>query len=124
MFLHTSIVLHVRDLSRSLALYEGLMGVAPERLSPTFASMPLPSGGILEFWQRDAVDPAPASEPGGFDLTFSVADADTLERLHAAWREAGLAVLLPPSDRIFGRTVVMADPDGHRLRINAPARAS
>jgi len=36
-------------------------------------------------------------------------------------RAKGLAIVQPPENLDFGRTFVALDPDGHRLRILAPA---
>jgi predicted enzyme related to lactoylglutathione lyase len=41
---------------------------------------------------------------------------------HADWLARGLDVLQPPTPMDFGFTFTAGDPDGHRLRVFAPAR--
>jgi predicted enzyme related to lactoylglutathione lyase len=50
-----------------------------------------------------------------------VPDNAAVDQTHADWRERGLKVAQPPTDMEFGRTFVALDPDGHRLRVFAPA---
>jgi predicted enzyme related to lactoylglutathione lyase len=69
------------------------------------------------------VEPAAAGRGGASELAFTVADADALNRRHVDWSLRGLPILQAPTDMDFGRTFVALDPDGHRLRVFAPAPA-
>ena len=59
-----------------------------------------------------------ATPTGGSEIAFMVADVDAV---HTDWLSRGLTILQAPTDMDFGRTFVAVDPDGHRLRVFAPA---
>jgi predicted enzyme related to lactoylglutathione lyase len=77
-------------------------------------------GIMLGLWGRDGVAPT-ANAPGGGEIALSVENNEALEARHADWRQRGLSIVQPPTDMDFGRTFVALDPDGHRLRVFAPA---
>ena len=119
----TFVLLYVDDPAASAEFYAGLLGRAPAEASPTFAMFALASGATLGLWSRHTVEPPPAAGGGGAELGFAVADAAAVDATHAEWRARGLAVAQPPAAMDFGRTFVALDPDGHRLRVFAPAAA-
>jgi catechol 2,3-dioxygenase-like lactoylglutathione lyase family enzyme len=114
------ILLYVESPAASAAFYGDLLGRPPVEASPTFAMFALASGVMLSLWARHTVEPAPMGGGGG-EIAFAVADADTVHALHADWAERGLTIIQPPTDMDFGRTFAALDPDGHRLRVFAPA---
>jgi catechol 2,3-dioxygenase-like lactoylglutathione lyase family enzyme len=86
----------------------------------------LDSGVRLGLWSRATVEPAattPAGGGGGGELAFTVPDPEAVRRTHAEWAWRGLTIAQPPSEMDFGHTFVALDPDGHRLRVYAPAQA-
>ncbi|TPG58101.1 drug:proton antiporter [Roseomonas nepalensis] len=112
------VLLLVDSPAASAAFYEGLLGRGPVEASPTFAMFTMPSGAGLGLWSRHTVTPAPGAAPGATELAFTVPDVDAV---HADWSARGLAIAQPPVDLDFGRSFVALDPDGHRLRVFAPA---
>jgi predicted enzyme related to lactoylglutathione lyase len=115
------VILYVRDAAASASFYAGLLGLAPAQASPTFAMFALDGGMMLGIWRADGVAP-PATPPGGAELAFTVGDDDTVRATHADWLARGLDVLQPPTEMDFGYSFTARDPDGHRLRVFAPAR--
>ena len=115
------ILLHVESPAASAAFYADLLGKEPLELSPTFAMFALDGGMMLGIWRADGVAP-PATPPGGAELAFTVGDDDTVRATHADWLARGLDVLQPPTEMDFGYSFTARDPDGHRLRVFAPAR--
>jgi predicted enzyme related to lactoylglutathione lyase len=75
----------------------------------------------LALWARDTVEPTPNGTTGGSEICFSVADAKAVDATHSDWRKRGLKIAQEPTAMDFGRTFVALDPDGHRLRVFAPA---
>ena len=76
----------------------------------------------MGLWSRHAVEPAAAAAAGGgSELAFTAEDVDAV---HADWAARGLPIAQEPTDMDFGRTFVALDPDGHRLRVFAPAAAA
>ncbi len=114
------ILLYVESPAASAAFYADLLGRAPVEVSPTFAMFALASGVMLGMWARHAVEPA-ATAVGGGEIAFAVADQDTVYALHADWSGRGMTIIQPPTTMDFGRTFATLDPDGHRLRVFAPA---
>ena len=52
---------------------------------------------------------------------FTVADPAAVSDTHADWSKRGLSIAQVPTKMDFGTTFVALDPDGHRLRVFAPA---
>lgn len=111
-------ILYVEDPAASAAFYAALLGQDPAEASPTFAMFALPSGTGLGLWSRHTVEPAATAAGGGAEVAFTAEDVDAV---HADWSARGLAIAQAPTDMDFGRTFVALDPDGHRLRVLAPA---
>jgi predicted enzyme related to lactoylglutathione lyase len=115
------ILLYVESPTASAAFYADLLERPPVESSPTFAMFALASGVMLGLWARHTVEPTATAFGGGGEIAFAVADRDTVHALHADWSRRGLTIIQPPTDMDFGRTFVGLDPDGHRLRVFAPA---
>lgn len=115
------VILYVDNPSRSAAFYADLLAREPIESSATFAMFALREGTMLGLWSRHAVAPAPGASGGGAEIAFTVERAAQVDEMHERWRGKGLAVAQAPTDLDFGRTFVALDPDGHRLRVFAPA---
>lgn len=111
-------ILYVEDPAASAAFYADLLGREPIEASPTFAMFALETGARLGLWSRHTVEPA-ATAPGGVELAFPVGDLDAE---YQRWTTRHMPVAQPVTEMDFGRTFVVLDPDGHRLRVYAPGR--
>lgn len=114
------VLLYVGNPIASAEFYAGLLGRPPLETSPTFAMLPLSDGVMLGLWSKHTVAPA-ATAPGGCEVAFTVADADAVRATFADWQGRGLKIAQAPTEMDFGHTFVALDPDGHRLRVFAPA---
>ena len=114
------VILYVADTMKSVAFYTRLLGAPPVEASPGFAMYALAPGRMLGLWAREGVHP-PAGTPGGSELACTVPDAATVSAVHAQWREAGIPIAQAPTAMDFGFTFTALDPDGHRVRVFAPA---
>lgn len=115
------VILYVKDPSASAAFYADVLGRTPVEASPTFVMFSLSSGVMLGLWLRDNVAPAADAAAGGAELAIAVADADAVRATHADWSRRKLPIAQLPTAMDFGFTFVALDPDGHRLRVFAPA---
>jgi len=115
------LLLHVADDAASATLYSDLLGVPVIDQRPGFAMLALREGVMLGLWRSETVEPASSGQTGASEIAFAVADAGVVEAMHADWRQRGLTILQVPTEMGFGLTFVGADPDGHRIRIYAPA---
>ena len=115
------VILYVDSPPASAAFYSDLLGLRPVESSPTFAMFAMESGAMLGLWARRTVQPAANMTGGGGELAFSVSDAGAVQALHSEWNKRGLKIVQAPVEMEFGHTFVALDPDGHRLRVFAPA---
>ena len=113
------ILLSVADVARSRAFYSTLLGIEPVEASPTFLLYVLPNGIKLGLWLASEIEPAPRAA-GGVEVTFSEENDAAIDATFADWSERA-EVLQQPTRMDFGYTFVVADPDGHRLRVFTPA---
>ncbi len=115
------VLLYVDNPPASAAFYADLLGTPPIDTSPTFAMLPLGGDTMLGLWLRRTVEPAATAPAGGGEVAFTVADTAAVERIHTDWKKRGLPIAQAPTAMDFGHTFVALDPDGHRLRVFAPA---
>jgi catechol 2,3-dioxygenase-like lactoylglutathione lyase family enzyme len=115
------VLLYVASPAVSATFYADLLGRPPVESSPTFAMFAMQSGVMLGLWARDAVAPKPAAANGGSEICFTVPDGKAVDDAHTDWGKRGLTIAQAPTAMDFGRTFVALDPDGHRLRVFAPA---
>lgn len=113
------ILLAVADPAASARFYTALLGREPVENSPTFVLYVLPNGIKLGLWIAKDIVPAP-KPAGGVEVTFSHATDDDVRATYADWQTRA-EILQQPTTMDFGFTFVAADPDGHRLRVFAPA---
>ena len=117
------IILYVEDAATSAAFYSDLLGKAPIESSPAFAMFVLANGLKLGVWSRHTVEPIATATGGGCELLFTLDTESAVDTLHADWLRRGLKIAQAPIRMEFGYTFVALDPDGHRLRVYAPAAA-
>ncbi len=117
------LLLHVEDHAASAAFYNALLDIPIIEQKPGFAMLPLRDGVMLGLWSRETVEPKSTGKTGASEIAFAVADANTVETTHADWKRRGLRIIQAPTPMSFGTTFVALDPDGHRLRVFAPAAA-
>lgn len=117
------ILLYVAHPATSARFYGDLLAKAPLESSPTFALFALDSGVMLGLWARQTVEPSVAGNVIGMggELAFAVADNATVDLWHDKWCGRGIPIAQAPTAMDFGYTFVGCDPDGHRLRVFAPA---
>jgi catechol 2,3-dioxygenase-like lactoylglutathione lyase family enzyme len=115
------VLLYVENPQASAAFYADLLGRPVIDSRPGFAMLPLSDSVTLGLWLRKDVEPAAVAPPGGSEVSFTVADAAAVEATCADWKRRGLKIIQQPVQKDFGHTFVATDPDGHRLRVVAPA---
>ena len=114
-------ILYVDQPLASAAFYARLLGREAVEASPTFALFALESGVMLGLWSRHTVAPEAFALPGSSEIAFSVTDRAEVDASYREWADRGLRIAQTPTAMDFGYTFVALDPDGHRLRVFAPA---
>ena len=113
-------IFYVTDIAASVAFYAGLFGRPPIDQSPAFAMFGFDNKTMLGLWRGENVVPPATAGSGGSEIVFVVADNDAVDRAHAGWVDHGFTIGLPPTDREFGYSTIVLDPDGHRIRVMKP----
>lgn len=111
-------IVYVSDVARTVDFYRQVFDLAPSfSPSPGFATFALADGVDLALWSGHdealAGDPVRTSEV----TVCLTGGSDVIEQQHRAWTALGVTVLEAPHDAVFGRTFVIADPDGNRIRV-------
>jgi len=115
------IILYVDSPETSSRFYAALLDIEPVEASPTFVLFALKSGLMFGLWSKHTVEPAPGADGGGSEIAFSLEDYDAVDATFSDWTKRGFPILFEPKTLEFGRSFVALDPDGHRLRVFAPA---
>ncbi|WP_322963481.1 VOC family protein [Sphingomonas fuzhouensis] len=114
----TTILLHVADPLASAEFYRRILESEPVSADQDFVLFALSPGNALGLWRRDRIDPPATGVTDSIEIGFKQSH-DGVDACHADWVAQGVTILMPPSDRPFGRSFVALDPDGHRLRVYA-----
>lgn len=116
-------ILYVADAAASAIFYSRLFEQPAIEASPTFAMFLFPGGPRLGLWSREGVRPQPTVMAGSSEIAIVLESPQAVDARHKALAEEH-PVLQPPTDADFGRTFVISDPDGHRVRFYHPDAAA
>lgn len=114
-----NLMLYVAKPEASATFYTELFGIQPVEQSPTFVLFVLQSGLKLALWSKRTVQPAATNSGGGCEFSMRVETQDAVNALYEKWRDLKADILMAPAQLDFGWSFVIADPDGHRLRVYA-----
>lgn len=110
-------IVYVSDAPASARFYGDLFAMSPSFETPGFIAFDLASGVQLALWGRAEVDLAETSVRTS-EVCLAVEGAPaSVEALFAEWKRKGVKVVSEPKDDGFGRTFVIADPDGNLIRV-------
>jgi predicted enzyme related to lactoylglutathione lyase len=73
----------------------------------------LKNGVMLGLWSKYTAEPHVEAPAGALEICFPPEDVDSL---YEEWGKKHATVAQKPTDMDFGRTFVVLDPDGHRIR--------
>lgn len=111
-------LIYVTDVERATRFYSELFGMEPDMLTPRYAPFTVAPGVLFALWsggaQALAHNPPRTSEVG---LMIPGA-ASAVDSLFDEWVSKGVTVIDEPYDEVFGRTFVIADPDGNFIRVS------
>lgn len=108
------VLLFVENPQKSGLFYQELFEIEPIEESPTFVMFALANGVMLGLWSKYTAEPRIDASPGALEICFPVDDVDAL---YDTWGKKHLVIAQKPTDMDFGRTFVVLDPDGHRIRM-------
>jgi len=108
------ILLFVEDIKKSESFYENLLGISPVQTSPTFVTFALKNGVMLGLLSRYTAEPGVEAKPGVQEIGFP---ADNVDAVYESLSKKQIPIAQKPTDMDFGRTFLMLDPDGYRIRV-------
>lgn len=108
------VLLFVSNPQKSSLFYQDILGIKPVEESPTFVMFALKNGVMLGLWSKYTAEPRIEALPGALEICLPTEDVDAL---YEQWAKKQVTVAQKPTDMDFGRTFVIFDPDGHRIRI-------
>jgi len=109
------VLLFVNNPQESSRFYQQLFSIKPLEESPTFVMFALQNGVMLGLWSKHTAEPRVEAPAGASEICFPTDDVDAL---YETWGKKQITVAQKPTDLDFGRTFVVLDPDGHRIRVH------
>jgi predicted enzyme related to lactoylglutathione lyase len=111
-------LIYVTDVERSTAFYSDLFNMQPQMITPRYVPFELAPGVLFALWSGRAEHVTP-DLPRTCEVGLMVPGAqDAVDHRFAEWSAKGVTVVEQPYDDVFGRTFVIADPDGNLIRVS------
>lgn len=108
---------YVRDAQAATAFYSGLFDIEPAFTSPRYVAFEVAPGVLFAIWTGQSEHAVPGTPRTG-EIGLMVPGApDAVDELFGRWTARGAGVVEEPHDDVFGRTFVVADPDGNLIRV-------
>lgn len=108
-------LVYVSDVERATAFYRELFEIEPVMVTPRYVPFEVAHGVTFALWSGGRAD---ASAPRTSEVGLLVPrEEGAVDDVFQAWSAKGVTVVEPPHDDVFGRTFVIADPDGNLIRV-------
>jgi predicted enzyme related to lactoylglutathione lyase len=108
----------VRETQAATAFYSDLFEIEPTFTSPHYVAFDVAPGVLLALWTGYAEHSVP-STPRMSEIGLMVpGPSEAVDDIFTDWVAKGVAVVQKPHDAVFGRTFVIADPDGNLIRVS------
>jgi len=104
--------------ARPVAFYSRLFDVEPTFISPRYVAFEIALGVLFSLWtgrSELAVPHTPRTCEVGLMMPGA---ASVVDVTFTRWVSQGVRVVEEPYDDVFGRTFVVADPDGNLIRVS------
>ena len=107
-------LLFVANPQKSSLFYQEILNLKPIEESPTFVMFALKNGVMLGLWSKYTAEPRVDAPAGALEICFP---AENVDAIYEEWGSKHVTIAQKPTDMNFGRTFVVLDPDGHRIRV-------
>lgn len=110
-------IVYVTDVQASARFYGELFDMTPKLATPRFVAYEVAAGVEMALWagRPEALADSP---PRTSEVCLNVTGGPSeIESYYERWRGQGVTVVQEPHDDVFGRTFVIADPDGNLIRV-------
>lgn len=108
------VILFVENPQKSSLFYKQILGISPIEESPTFVMFAMKNGVMFGLWSRHTAEPQVTAAAGASEISFP---AENVDAVYEQWIQGDVKVAQEPINMDFGRTFVVQDPDGHRIRV-------
>ncbi|KTS84865.1 glyoxalase [Microbacterium testaceum] len=111
-------LIYVSDAEAATAFYGDLFEIEPTFVSPRYVAFEVAPGVLFALWTGRPEHAVP-STPRTSELGLMVpGGGSAVDEIFARWAARDVRVIEEPHDDVFGRTFVVADPDGNRIRVS------
>lgn len=112
-------LVYVTDVERATAFYADLFEMRPQVTTPRYVPFEVAPGVLFALWSGRADRVSPEA-PRHFEVGLMVPGSGAaVDEVFARWSaKDGVTVVEAPYDDVFGRTFVVADPDGNLIRVS------
>jgi catechol 2,3-dioxygenase-like lactoylglutathione lyase family enzyme len=111
-------LIYVTDVQRSTSFYSDLFEMEPVMVTPRYVPFEVAPGVLFALWSG-AGDGVTAATPRSSEVGLMVpGSGDAVDQCYTKWMDKGVNVIEEPRDEVFGRTFVIADPDGNLIRVS------
>lgn len=111
-------LIYVTDVERATRFYADLFEIEPLTITPRYVPFEVAPGVLFALWsgRGDTVTP---TTPRASEVGLMVSRATgSVDDVYVSWKSRGVAIVEEPHDDVFGRTFVIADPDGNLIRVS------
>ncbi len=109
-------LVYVNDTAASARFYGDLLDMKPDFETPGYITFDLGPGADLALWS-DRFDGLSPATPRTSEVCLALPDGAEVDAKFREWQAKGVTVVQEPHDEPFGRTFVVADPDGNLIRV-------
>ncbi|MFE0690347.1 VOC family protein [Streptomyces xiamenensis] len=111
-------IVYVDDAPEAARFYADLLELKPTFETPGYISFSLGDGADLALWSGHADGGPNPGAPRTGEVCLCLPGApEAIDRRYEQWVAKGVRVVSEPADMVFGRTFVVADPDGNLIRV-------
>ncbi|MFJ3160273.1 VOC family protein [Streptomyces kanasensis] len=110
-------IVYVNDAPAAADFYADLLEIKPTFQHPAYIAFSLGEGAELALWSGRIDDLTPSVRRTSEVCLTLPGGPEAIDRRFEQWEAKGVRVVSRPSDEVFGRTFVVADPDGNLIRV-------
>lgn len=111
-------LIYVTDVERAMRFYSDLFDMEPVTVTPRYVPFEVAPGVLFALWSgRGDTLTAATRRTSEVGLMLSGSTA-AVNDCYTRWASKGVTVIEEPHEDVFGRTFVIADPDGNLIRVS------
>ncbi|MFW5415575.1 VOC family protein [Nocardiopsis sp. CNT-189] len=110
-------IVYVNDAPAAARFYADLLEVEPAFETPRYIFFDLADGTGLAVWSGDGAEVVPETRRTSEVCLTLDGGPEAVDAKFKEWTGKGVRVVSEPRDEVFGRTFVVADPDGNLVRV-------